>query len=103
MEKRKYSDRAKYLIQAVTKRRKWVRQKAVSYKGSRCIFCGYAKYSGALDFHHLYDKKFGISEKGYARSWQAIQQELDKCILVCANCHRELHAGLLQPPMETSE
>ena len=69
---------------------------AVEYKGGKCEICGYDRCSGALEFHHsnLSDKKFGISEKGYTRSWKEVKGELDKCIMVCANCHRELHAKL---------
>jgi transcription elongation factor Elf1 len=98
MAKRTYADRASYLIEAVGKRRRKVRIMAVEYKGGKCVFCGYDKYVGALDFHHLEDKSFGISAKGYTRSWEAVKEELNKCILVCANCHRELHAGLLEIP-----
>lgn len=56
----------------------------------------------ALEFHHLASarKDFGISSKGYTRSWKKIQEELDKCILLCANCHREAHSTL-QPPRVT--
>ena len=100
IEKRKYADRASYLKQAVSKRRKLLRLKAIEYKGGKCIFCGYCKYEGALDFHHVNSdsKNFGLSEKGITRSWDKIQKELDKCILVCANCHRELHGNKLQLP-----
>ncbi len=103
MEKRKYSDRAQAIKLAVTKRRRRVRELAVEYLGGKCKYCGYAKCINALDVHHLGNKSFGISAKGYTRSWKAIEQELDKCILVCANCHRELHAGLLQPFGEIQE
>lgn len=92
-EKRKYIDRRDYLIQAVQRRRKKVRQMAIDYKGGRCQICGYNRCFEALEFHHLEsdDKDFGISDKGYTRSWEKIKAELDKCMLVCANCHRELH------------
>ncbi len=70
---------------------------AVAHKGGKCQLCGYNKCRESLEFHHIVkDKKgFGISEKGYTRSWAAIKSELDKCILLCANCHREWHAGLI--------
>ena len=99
-EKRKYSDRREYLIQAVVKRRKKIREMAIKYKGEKCIFCGYNKCIRALEFHHIENngKDFGISEKGYTRSWDRVKEELDKCVLVCANCHRELHAGLRSFP-----
>ncbi len=92
-EKRKYIDRRDYLIQAVQRRRKKVRQMAIDFKGGRCQICGYSRCPEALEFHHLEssEKDFGISDKGYTRSWEKIKAELDKCLLVCANCHREIH------------
>ena len=88
-EKRKYSDRTEYLKKAVAQRRKNIRQQAIDYKGSKCVICGYNKCLQALEFHHLEGgkKDFGISAKGYTRSWAAVKKELDKCILLCANCH----------------
>jgi len=92
-DKRKYSDRAVYLIKAVRRRRKKVRVLAIEYKGGKCSQCGYSKCDETLEFHHRSGKKdFGISSKGYTRSWEKVRQELDKCVLLCANCHRELHA-----------
>ena len=95
-EKRTYADRREYLIAAVAKRRRILKQKSVEYKGGKCVCCGYSKYVGVLDFHHLDPslKDFSIGAKGYTRSWEKIQAELDKCILVCANCHREIELGV---------
>jgi hypothetical protein len=92
-ETRKYSDRREYMIKAVVKRRKRLREKAIKYKGGKCKICGYNKCWQALDFHHLDETKktFGISAKGYTRAWEKVKDELDKCIILCANCHRELH------------
>jgi hypothetical protein len=86
-ERRTYATRRKYLIAAVARRRKAVRQKAIAYKGSKCELCGYMRCPEALEFHHLNDgeKEFGISSRGYTRSWEKVEQELDKCILICAN------------------
>jgi predicted HNH restriction endonuclease len=99
-ERRTYAKRRDYLIAAVAKRRKAVRQKAIAYKGSKCELCGYSKCAVALEFHHLdgEEKGFGISSKGYTGSWEVVRRELEKCILVCANCHRELHAGIAAYP-----
>ena len=95
-DKRKYADRREYLIKAVRKRRKKLRQMAVAYKGGKCEICGYHKCPEALEFHHLdgHDKDFGISKKGYTRSWKRVKEEIEKCSLVCANCHREIHTKL---------
>ena len=95
-EKRKYSDRRQYMIRAVHKRRKKIRLMAVEYKGGKCKRCGYDRCIEALEFHHKdpIQKDFSISEKGYTRSWKRVQEELDKCVMLCANCHREIHAEL---------
>ena len=92
----------KYLIQAGAKRRKKIREMALQYLGNKCILCGYNKCGAASDFHHLdqKNKKFGLSQEGLTRSWEKTKQELTKYMLVCANCHREIHAGILQPSVE---
>jgi len=98
-DKRRYADRRTYLIEAVQKRRRKIRQMAVEYKGGKCQLCGYSRCPEALEFHHLKngEKDFGISDRGYTRSWKTIREELDKCILLCANCHREVHSGTQLP------
>jgi 5-methylcytosine-specific restriction endonuclease McrA len=102
-DRRSYASRREYLINAVQKRRQRIRQMAVDYMGGRCSICGYDRCIEALEFHHLdaSEKDFGISSKGYTRSWEMVKQELDKCVILCANCHREVHAGMLQLPQET--
>ncbi|MDD3375740.1 MAG: HNH endonuclease signature motif containing protein [Candidatus Omnitrophica bacterium] len=92
-DKRTYSDRRQYLIDAVRKRRKKIRQMAVDYKGGKCERCGYNRCVEALELHHKVslEKDFSISQKGYTRSWKRVVEELDKCVLLCANCHRETH------------
>lgn len=81
-------------VEAVQRRREKLKALAVEYKGGKCEHCGYNKCIQALDFHHLdpTEKDFAIGNKGQTRSWGRIKQELDKCILVCSNCHREIHA-----------
>lgn len=103
-EKRTYKDRRQSIIKAVAKRRKKIRQMTIEYKGGKCSKCGYSKCQEALDFHHIGGKDFGISDGGITRSWEKTRRELEKCILICANCHRELHSSLkLQPREETLE
>jgi len=79
--------------EAVQRRREKLKEKAVEYKGSCCEKCGYSKCISALEFHHLdpAQKDFGISAYGHTYAWKKIKLELDKCILICANCHREAH------------
>lgn len=90
---RTYADRREANIQAVAKRRKKIKEMAVAYKGGSCQECGYNKCTAALEFHHLdpNEKDFALSSRGHSRSWDRVKAELDKCIMVCANCHREIH------------
>ena len=66
--------------------------KLIEYKGGKCIMCGYDKCNRSLDFHHREpDKKdFDISSSKIM-SWNLIKDELDKCDLLCRNCHGEVH------------
>lgn len=100
---RTYADRREYLKRAVSERRKKLRQMAREYKGGKCVICGYNKCSDALEFHHLDPKKkdFGLSVRGLTRSWKKIKKEIEKCVLICANCHREVHVGISQLPKVT--
>lgn len=89
-------DRKRKNVVAVNNRRVKLKLLAVEYKGNKCETCGYSKCVDALDFHHLdpNEKDFGIAAKGYTRSWKKVKEELDKCIMLCANCHREIHAEI---------
>lgn len=84
---------AKCDIQRVSDRRRKLKMLSVEYKGGCCEKCGYDKCIAALEFHHLDPSKkdFSISQDGSTRSFEKIKIELDKCIMVCANCHREIH------------
>jgi hypothetical protein len=85
----------KCAVSAVQKRRDKIKIMAVEYKGGKCKKCGYDKYIGVLEFHHINGKKdFGIAAKGHTKSWEKIKEELDKCIILCSNCHKEEHAGI---------
>lgn len=72
------------------------KQKCVDYKGGKCERCGYDKSNHALDFHHMdpKEKDFGIGKQRRTKFDDKIKAELDKCMILCANCHREKHAGL---------
>lgn len=60
-------------------------------KESGCDICGYKKCLDALEFHHVNDNK--KSELSKINRLSTAKQEIEKCILVCANCHREIHSG----------
>lgn len=103
----KDGDRYKWLckkcnVERVQNRRDKTKLMAIAYKGGKCQCCGYNKCNSALEFHHINseEKDFGISAKGYTRSWESIKKELNKCVLVCANCHREIHEELIPCPQE---
>ena len=97
IEKRRYSDRPGYLSHFVSERRRKLKKMAVELKGGKCQICGYSRSVWALDFHHIDDKlkSFDLSSGGLTRSWVKVQEEIKKCVLVCSNCHREIHAGLV--------
>ncbi len=86
------------------KQQEWIRnkrqrfkQKAIKYLDSKCKLCGYNKCIQALEFHHINPEEKEFKPADMARySWKKVQKELDKCVLLCANCHREVHNnGLL--------
>ena len=83
--------------QAVTIKRRAIKKALIEYKGGKCCRCGYNKSIRALEFHHLNpdEKDFGIS-KCITKSMASLKQEVDKCILVCSNCHAEIHEELEQ-------
>ena len=72
--------------------RKRLKEKLVQYKGGKCEICGYNKCIIALEFHHLdpTQKDFNIGN-GNVVAFEKAKEEVDKCILVCSNCHREIH------------
>jgi len=79
--------------QAERQRRSDLRAQAVHYKGGRCQICGYNRCAAGFDFHHTdpRTKDFTISKR--MTTFAAIRKELDKCVLLCATCHREVHDG----------
>lgn len=90
-------DRKKANYNHVKTFRKRTKEKAVEYKGGKCKICNYDRCVSALEFHHLEPSKkdFTLSQSMNI-AWNKIKEELDKCILVCANCHREIHEGIIK-------
>jgi 5-methylcytosine-specific restriction endonuclease McrA len=69
------------------------KQKAVELLGGKCCKCGYDRCIAALEVHHINpeEKEFAFSVTGNTRSWSKVLAEINKCELLCANCHREHH------------
>lgn len=80
------------------------RKKDILYvMGDSCSICGYNKCSSALELHHLNpeEKDFTISTT-LNRAWEVLDNELKKCTLVCSNCHREIHEGLITQELHST-
>ena len=84
--------------EAVSRRRRRLKEAMVAEAGGRCSLCGYDRYVGALQFHHRDGaaKTFGLGDRGFTRSLAAVRSEAEKCTLLCANCHSELEAGIVK-------
>lgn len=64
----------------------------ISQLGGECSACGYDKCTRALHFHHIRDKRMSLDSRHLSNgSWTRIKEEATKCVLLCANCHAELH------------
>lgn len=84
--------RSAYMTQYVSARGLLRKIKAVAHKGGKCQKCGYDKCVNALEFHHRDPTSKEVDwRKMQRRSWAGVKEELDKCDLLCANCHREVH------------
>lgn len=80
------------LIKSNSQRQRNTKRLSIEYKGGKCSICGYDKCVAALDFHHINpeekDKDYFNMRGGLTDD---LKTELDKCVLLCANCHREVH------------
>jgi transposase len=78
--------------------RRRMKQRLVEEAGGACLICGFSDYQGALQFHHLdpSEKAFLISRHGVTRSLESARVEAAKCVLLCANCHAKVEAGLAE-------
>lgn len=93
----KYRRDHKTGAKAVKKNRASTKHKAVELMGGKCKICGYSKCEAALEFHHLDPSKKDFAIGGTIRySWSKVAEELKKCIMVCSNCHVEIHAGVTE-------
>jgi 5-methylcytosine-specific restriction endonuclease McrA len=86
----------------VARRRRKLKTILVDEAGGRCCVCGYDRYVGALQFHHLdpKQKRLEISRNGVTLSLEALRAEAQKCVLVCSNCHAEIEGGITAVPLQ---
>lgn len=84
--------------EAVMRRRRLVKETLVAEAGGCCQLCGYDRYLGALEFHHVdpASKEFSLSYEGVTRSLDRARAEARKCVLLCATCHAEVEGGIVQ-------
>ncbi len=101
---RKYLKALRYKRKNVEKVVGWRRRtkrKLIEYKGGKCEICGFSKdVPCAYDFHHKdpQEKEFQISSR--IRKYETLKKEVDKCMLLCKNCHAEIHEKKYEPNPE---
>lgn len=83
--------------EALNRQRKFKRN-CIEYKGGKCEMCGYDRCDAALEFHHKNpsEKDFSLAHVKLTSFSDKIRQELDKCMILCANCHREEHIRITE-------
>jgi DNA-binding CsgD family transcriptional regulator len=86
--------------EAVADRRRRLKQIVVAEAGGCCAVCGYDRSAAALQFHHVdpATKRFEVAARGITRSLERLREEVRKCVLLCANCHAEVEAGVAKLP-----
>lgn len=81
--------------------RKRTKERIVRSLGGNCVCCGYDRCLNALQCHHLFDKDFSLAAiRANATNWARIVEEVRKCVLLCANCHAEVHNGVRIVPSD---
>jgi transposase len=89
-------------MERVSRRRRKMKVMLVAEAGGHCVLCGYDRCVSALHFHHVdpSTKRFHLSMQGVTRSLATVRAEMSKCVLLCANCHAEVEAGLARLPAQ---
>jgi transposase-like protein len=94
---------AQCAVDAVSNRRRRMKQILVAEAGGRCACCGYEDHPAVLQFHHLDPaaKRFHLGREGVTRSLERARAEAAKCVLLCANCHAEVELGFRELPVDS--
>lgn len=95
------SKRKEQNVKSVQKWRKSIKSRMVSCMGKCCQICGYDKCNSALEFHHIdpKEKDFTFGKViSTPKNAALLKNELKKCIMLCSNCHREVHEGITEIP-----
>ena len=92
-DKSKHYHANKEVYLEVQKKRKRDRKlKAIEYKGNKCYDCGNSFHQSVYEFHHLDPSTKEANPASLkSASWEKFKEELDKCVMLCANCHRMRH------------
>jgi cytochrome c553 len=87
------------ICEAVTRRHQRLKEILVDQAGACCCICGYRRTVINLHFHHVEpsQKSFNMT-MARGKSLASYQAEAEKCVLVCANCHGEIEAGIIESP-----
>ena len=91
-----YSDCKECSNNKCVERLRIIKKKCIDYKGGKCQHCGYNKYFGSLDFHHIDPTKKDFTISRNFGPFETHKKELDKCLCLCSNCHRIEHHKLRQ-------
>jgi hypothetical protein len=89
-------------ITAVSRRRRQVKRRLVEEAGGKCRICGFKEHQSALQFHHRdpSTKLFHLGYRGMTKGISHMRAEAKKCVLLCANCHALVEAGIKEVPAE---
>ena len=90
-------------VERVSRRRRNVKRILVEEAGGKCLICGYDRCQQVLQFHHLdrSTKEFHLGDTGVTRSLAKARSEAQKCVLLCANSHAEVEAGIAAVPLNS--